>query len=374
VPHTLETLLEAWDGEAAVVRFDRHSGTWIFIALHSSILGRPMGGTRLRQYPSPAEGLRDALRLAAGMTDKWAALDLEYGGGKAVLAVPGPLAAEVRQGLLRRYGALVESLQGAFSTGEDLGTTPEDMAVLAAETRYLHGVEDGGEVRDPGPLTAQGVFAGMEAAAGECLGRGLAGTSVLVQGVGDVGAPLAALLHQAGARLLISDIDHRRLQAAAQELGGQTVAPDAVCDTECDIFAPCAIGGVLDARAIARLRCRVVAGSANNQLENPEDAVRLHERGIVYVPDFVINAGGALAFALHGRGERDPRSLMAQMARVGVAVAEVLQEARTAGEPPLAAARRRVDRILARGRRQQELAGKNPRVAGATPSATSPTL
>ncbi len=339
-----------WDGEAAIVRFDRETGAWIFIALHSTALGPALGGTRMRVYPTPAEGLRDAQRLGESMTLKWATLEQPMGGGKAVLAIPGPLEPEARRGLLRRYGALVESLRGAFGTGEDLGTTPEDMALLATVTRYVHGVE-GGRVADPGPFTARGVRRGIEAAVRAVLGRDdLQGIAVLVQGVGDVGYPLARELAELGARLLVSDVDAGRIERAVSTLGATVVPPDEVWDAACDVFAPCAIGSVLSAATIPRLACRIVAGSANAQLETPEDDARLRERGIVYVPDYVVNAGGAYAFALHGRGEHDTETLLASMDYVGEIVDSVLAEAAAESSSPLAAAARRAERTLARGR------------------------
>ena len=347
----LESVLRAWDGEAVVCRFDRDSGAWIFIALHSTALGTPVGGTRMRVYPTPADGLRDAQRLAETMTLKWATLELPIGGGKAVLALPGPLQPEARRGLLRRYGALVENLRGALGTGEDLGTTPEDMAVIAEQTRYVHGVEADGRIADPGPFTARGVRRGIEAAVRAVLGRdGLGGVAVLVQGVGDVGFPLAQELAAEGARVLVSDVDAARLARARGELGATVVPPEAVSDTACDVFAPCAIGGVLSAATIPRLACRIVAGSANAQLDTPADEERLRQRGIVYVPDYVVNAGGALAFALHGRGERDEATLLGRMDRVGEIVAAVLAESAAEGTTPLAAAARRAARVLDRGR------------------------
>jgi leucine dehydrogenase len=347
----LESALRDWSGEAAITRFDRESGTWIFIALHSTALGRAVGGTRLRVYPTPAEGLRDAQRLAESMTAKWAILDAATGGGKAVLAVPGPINGAAREGLLARYGALVESLRGTFGTGEDLGTTPEDMAVLARHTRFVHGIERG-VVTDPGPFTARGVRRGIEAAARAILGRtDLRGLRVLVQGVGDVGWPLARELSEGGARVLVSDVDAGRAERAVAELGAEVVPPESLWDTPCDVFAPCAIGGVLSAETVPRLACRIVAGSANAQLATDEDAERLQARGIVYVPDYVVNAGGAYSFNLYAGGERDTEALMARMDKIGEIVAEVLQEAQASGEPPLRAAARRVERTLAGVRR-----------------------
>jgi len=349
-PHDLESVLRDWDGEASVARFDRESGAWIFIALHSTVLGPAVGGTRMRVYPTPADGLRDAQRLGESMTLKWATLEQPVGGGKAVLALPGPLDAEARRGLLRRYGGLVESLRGAFGTGEDLGTTPEDMALLATVTRYVHGVE-GGHVTDPGPFTARGVRRGIEAAVRSVLGRDdLGGVTVLVQGVGDVGYPLARELADLGARLLVSDVDAGRIERAVTTLGATAVLPEEAWDAPCDVFAPCAIGGVLSASTIPRLQCRIVAGSANAQLETADDEARLAERGIVYVPDYVVNAGGAYAFALLGRGERDEARLLEHMDYIGEIVDAVLAESKSQGSSPLAAAGQRVSRALARGR------------------------
>ncbi|MGH9464196.1 MAG: Glu/Leu/Phe/Val dehydrogenase dimerization domain-containing protein, partial [Thermoanaerobaculia bacterium] len=293
-------LLAGWDGLGVFTSFDRATGTWIFVALHDGRLGRPTGGTRLKVYPTPDDGLTDALRLAAGMTAKWAALELPMGGGKAVLAAPRPLAGEERRGLLTRYGSLVESLAGAFATGEDLGTTPEDMRVLAEVTRWVHVFPD---APDPGPFTALGVYHGIRAALAARLGNeDPAGRRVLIQGVGDVGAPLAELLAAAGATLLLSDVDEPRAAALASRLDAEVVSPAQLHETPCDVYAPCATGAVLNEETIARLGCAIVAGAANNQLAAPADAERLHARGILYAPDYVINGGGALAFGLLGLG------------------------------------------------------------------------
>ena len=344
---SLETLVKEWSGECVVTRFDRETGTWIFIAIHSSRLGMPVGGTRIRAYPSPDEGLRDAMRLAEGMTYKWACVGIDRGGAKAVLAVPEIPAGEARRGLLLRYGRLVESLKGAFGTGEDLGTTPEDMATLAEATRYVHGTRDDGEVTDPGPFTAAGVLHGMRAAVREVLEREtLRDARVTIQGVGDVGAPLARSLHAEGARLTLSDVDAARADALAEELGAVTVPADRVYEVDCDVFAPCAIGGVLGPDTIPRLRCRVVAGSANNQLADPDrDAALLEAGGIVYVPDYVINAGGALAFGSMD-ATPDLDVLMKKMETIGFTVREILREARERDDSPLDAAKRRAERAL----------------------------
>ena len=260
---------------------DSMTGTWMFIALHNDTLGSCTGGTRMKVYPSPALALQDAMRLGECMTYKWAAVDISFGGGKAVLAVPHTLEGEERQGLLTRYGRLIESLNGTFSTGVDLGTTPDDMLVIGRVTSHVHGVdrETGGAV-DPGPYTAQGVLAGMRAAVRAAYGNDDFRKKVVhIQGVGGVGAPLARLLKDCGADLRLSDLDSRRAEALAEELGGaETFEPHTAYEAQCDVYAPCAVGATLNEETIPQLKCRVVAGSANNQLAVPEDAERLHKR------------------------------------------------------------------------------------------------
>jgi len=354
----LQSLIEAWEGFAVVSQFDHPTGTWIFIALHDHTLGRPTGGTRLRTYGSPAEGLHDAMHLAEGMTHKWAAADLPFGGGKAVLASPGPLRGEVREGLLRRYGRLVESLSGGFATGEDLGTTPKDMAVIGEETRYVIGNGPDGKMTDPGPFTSRGVLAAVRAAAHAAFGADdLSGRRVLIQGVGDVGAPLARHLALAGAHLLLSDVDRPRVDSLIEKLATELdtpgrapeiVPPEAVYDQPCDIFAPCAVGFVLSQETVPRLRCKAVAGSANNQLADLATADLLHERGILYAPDYIANAGGAIAFGMMEQGVDDRDILFARIDKIGETLEEIFEEAEDHDESPLHAARRRVARILAR--------------------------
>lgn len=354
----LMDLLSGWDGKGMVVRRDRPTGAWIFVALHDDTLGPPAGGTRMHVYEQPSDGARDAMRLASGMTSKWAALDLPFGGGKAVLATPRLLDGEERRGLLGRYGELLETLNGSFGTGEDLGTTPEDMAYLAGITRHVVGIVRGEDApRDPGPFTALGVQAGIRAALGaRTSSRELEGRSVLIQGIGDVGLPLARGLAEAGVRVMVADLDRERAEGLANEIDARVVAAGDVYDTECDVFAPCAVGGVLNSMTIAHLRCRIVAGSANNQLDRPEDAERLRGRGILYAPDYVVNGGGAMAFGLIHLGERDPSELERRVRGIGDSLAEIFEEAEERGEAPVRAAERRVERILSRGPRPAESA------------------
>ena len=307
---TFEDLLEHWDGEQAVIRRDRESGGWIFICMHSTQLGPAAGGTRLKVYDTPADGLRDAMRLSAGMTAKLAVADLGLGGGKAVLAVPEIPTGDERRALLHRYGDMVASLRGAFITSSDVGTGESDMDVIAERTEHVFGRSQAkGGAGDPGPFTAVGVFHGIKASLEHVYGTDdLSGRKVLVQGAGSVGGPLAELLGRGGATVLVADVDEARADAVASAAGGSTVDADSLADTESDVYAPCALGATLNASTIPRLRSRIVAGSANNQLATPEDAQRLRAAGILYAPDYVINAGGAIAInflELNGRTQAD---------------------------------------------------------------------
>ena len=349
----IEERIRAWEGEGVVCRYDRETDSWIFISMHRDTLGPFTGGTRMKSYPSLGEALEDGQRLAAGMTAKWAALGMPYGGGKAVLAVPGPLEGKAREGLLRRYGRLITSLGGRFRTGEDMGTTPEDMCILAEETEFVHGFDrETGEKLDPSPYTARGVWSGIVAGCAEVFGSDdLAGRTVLIEGLGHVGWRLAEMLRESGAALLVADIDGARCEQAAAEFGATAVELGRVPEAECDVYAPCAIGATVNRDTIPRLACRLVAGSANNQLAEAGDAERLAERGIFYVPDYVINGGGAMSFGLMSTGEKDPIVLRRQVETIGDMVGELLREAAARGESPVAAADRRVERVLAaRGR------------------------
>ncbi len=340
--------IEKWDGLGVVVHYDAPSEAWFYVALHDDTLGPPTGGCRMKLYAHPDDGLVDALRLARGMTYKWAGIDLPFGGGKSVIALSRPLRGEERVETLLRFGGLLQSLRGAYWTGEDLGTTPEDMATIARATRYVHGVKKPGEPAvDPGPYTARGVLAGIRGAAEHFLGKeNLAGVSVLIQGVGHVGEPLARSLAESGARLILSDLDSERARGLAAELGAEVVGAEAI-DTPCDVFAPCAVGGVLNAETIPRLQCRIVAGSANNQLREDGDANRLRDRGILYVPDYVVNAGGAIGLALLGR-KRSDAEIEERIDGIREAILAILEESAERGEAPVKAADRRAERNLER--------------------------
>ena len=350
----MRNLIERWDGVGVLSRYAPATQAWIFIVLHYDTLGTPTGGTRMQVYETPELGLIDGMRLAEGMTHKWAAIDLPFGGGKAVLALSRPLEDGERAGLLTRYALLLNSLHGSFMTGCDLGTTEADMAALAEHTTYVHGVDrDSRTARDPGPFTALGVLAAIRATAARRLGTAdLAGKSILIQGVGHVGKPLAKHVAESGAHLLLSDLNESKVRKIAGDLGGEVVPPDRVYGTPCDIFAPCALGAVINGETVEQLQCAAVAGSANNQLADPSDAEALHRRGILYAPDYIANAGGALAFGLIHLGVTDDAELRRRVDGIGTSLQEVFEEAGRLEESPLRAAQRRVERALDRARKE----------------------
>jgi glutamate dehydrogenase/leucine dehydrogenase len=336
-----EGLLARWDGEHAVVRHDEESGAWIFVCVHSTALGPAGGGTRMRVYPAPSDGLADAMRLSGAMTRKMAAAGMARGGGKAVLAVPELLAGEPRRRLLRRYGELVASLGGSYRTAGDMNISPEDLDVVAETCPWVYGTT--GRGGNSGRGTARGCLHAICATVEHVFGSpDLAGRSVLVQGAGAVGAVLARELAEAGARVLVSDVDEERARAT----GGEAVPPERVLETRVDVYSPCAVGGTLSSESIPRLACRAVAGCANNQLAEPEDAERLRARGILYAPDYVVNAGGIIQLiGLEDEGW-DEAQLEERLAGIGDTLRNLFAEAESEGITPADAAERFVARRL----------------------------
>lgn len=345
----METLLRKWDGECTIVKFDRPTGAWIFIAIHSTRLGPATGGTRMMFYPDPKAALQDALRLAAGMTYKFAVPGFPRGGGKAVVAIPPDLKTNSRANLLRRYGSLIHDLQGLYYTGPDVGTSPEDMDIIAetgAPYVFCCTPAKGG-AGGSGPATALGVFAGMQAVCEHVFGNAsLRGRQVLVQGVGSVGEPLIERLLAADAIVFFSDVDEVVVRHFRDENGLPFVPPETVYDTPCDIFAPCALGGILNKENIPRLKCRAVVGAANNQLGHPEDAENLEARGILYAPDYVVNVGGAMAITgMEAMGWSSAQA-ETEVMRVRSSLEKVFELADTDGITTEAAARRIAEKRL----------------------------
>jgi leucine dehydrogenase len=332
----VEDLIRAWDGEEVVVRYDRPTRSWMFVCIHSTARGPAGGGTRMKTYAEPSAGLADAMRLAGAMTLKMAAVDMPFGGGKAVLAVPDLLDGDARRGLLLRYADLVASLRGTFNTGPDVNTSAADMDVIGERCPYVFcRSEEHGGSGDPGPHTARGVFHGIRASVRHLFGSdSLEGRVVLVQGLGSVGGPLAEELVAAGARVLASDV----VPGRAESLGAEVVPAEEVIGAECDVYAPCALGGTLNAETIPRLRCRIVAGSANNQLTEPADAERLRAVGILYAPDFVINAGGVLNSLGAEHLDWTRERIEERLAGIGATLEEIYARAEAEGVSTEAAA------------------------------------
>jgi len=337
---TFEELLKTWDGETVVIHRDREIGAWIFVCLHSTRLGPSGGGTRMKVYGTPAEALQDAMRLSAAMTRKLAVAGLPFGGGKAVIAVPEIPSGEQRRALFRRYADLVASLGGTYRTSSDMNTGEADMDVIGERTEYVFGrsVQAGGS-GSPAPPTAVGVYHGIRASLSHAFGSDdFEGRIVVVQGAGGVGSPLADHLANAGASVLVADIDPGRAHAVAARVGGAALPADQLFEADCDVYAPCAVGGTLSVETVPRLRCRIVAGSANNQLAEPEAAELLHARGILYAPDYVINAGGAIAIVGLEQLGWSKSELDTALARIGETLRQIYERADARGISTAAAA------------------------------------
>lgn len=281
---------------------DRESGLRTIIAIHDTSLGPALGGTRFYPYVDEAAALRDVLRLAKGMTLKSAAAGLNLGGGKAVII--GDPATLWSDGLIRAYGRVIDSLGGRYVTAEDVGTTVEDMVLISKETPWVSGLplEEGGS-GDPSPATARGVMAALRAIGERLWGSdNMAGRRVAVQGIGKVGMDLVRRLTDVGTETIVADPNAAAVAFAVETYGSKAVLPDEIYDIECDVFSPCALGAVLNDETIPRLGCVAIAGSANNQLAVDRDIERIVDRGILYAPDFVVNAGGVINISVETDG------------------------------------------------------------------------
>ncbi len=347
----VDALLEGWDGEAVVLRYDRPTGARMLIAIHSSRLGPASGGTRMKPYADLALALADVLELSRAMTYKYAAANFPQGGAKAVIALPEDFDPRQRRELLRRYGMLIRELGGLYATGPDVGTSSADMDVVGETgAPYVHArTPAAGGTGDSSAPTALGVFCAMQATI-ECLDgeASLRGKRVLVQGAGGVGGALIARLSAAGATVLFSDLSEPVIRRWRGEAGLEFVPPEQVFDVPCDVFSPCALGGILTRDTIPRLRCRAVVGGANLQLAEPQDAALLEARGILYAPDFVVNVGGAMAVTgMESLGWTRAQA-EAHVSRVGSTLRQVYAIARAEGITTCAAAQRIALRNLER--------------------------
>jgi len=328
---------------------DRDSGLRAIIAVHSTHRGPSSGGVRFWTYARDEDALTDALRLSRGMSYKNAMAGLPIGGGKGVILSDGT-AKTAEQ--LRAFGRAIESLGGRYITAEDVGMSEADMSAIAHSTRYVSGlpVASGAAGGNPGPLTALGVYLGVRAAAAEGLGKAdMAGVHVAIQGVGSVGGGLARRLAADGARLTLADVDAARAQALAAELGAQTVDAQAIMTVEADIFSPNALGAILNEQSIPHLAAPIVAGGANNQIATPADADRLHARGILYAPDYVINAGGIINVALEYLGHGDRAEVEARIAQIPERLRDIWARSKATGRPAAHVADEMARALIGRG-------------------------
>ncbi len=286
--------MERYDYENLYVCQEKETGLKAFIALHDTTLGPAAGGCRMWTYATEMDAIEDALRLARGMTYKYAAAGVNLGGGKCV--VIGNPATGKSEALFRTLGRFIDRLGGAYMTGEDIGTTLRDMEYMRMETPYVITLsKDLGGAGNIAPATARGTLQGMRAACAAVFdSQDLGGRSVAVQGLGMVGTEVLKGLHAAGATIYVADIDESRVRELATSYGATVVSPDAIHALEVDIYSPCALGAVVNDETIGHLRCKVIAGCANNQLTRIEHGDMLRERGILYAPDYIINAGGAI--------------------------------------------------------------------------------
>lgn len=334
------------DHEQVAFRRDPASGLTAIIAVHDTRRGPALGGCRLWAYADEEAALTDVLRLSRGMSYKSALADLALGGGKAVILAAPDLAN--REALFLAMGRFVDSLGGRYISAEDVGVSVEDVETMARVTPYVVGTRAGG-TGDPSPATAYGVLMGIRAAVAERLGQeSLAGLRVAVQGLGHVGLHLCRMLHEAGATLVVSDLNAAAVARATCQFGAEAVAPAAIFDADCDVFAPCALGAVLDDTTIPRLKAKVVAGSANNQLAEARHGAMLMRRGILYAPDYAINAGGVIAVSHDGPGF-DKGLVTRQVARIYDTLREIFRRAAAEGVPTSVAADRVAEERLRAG-------------------------
>jgi leucine dehydrogenase len=328
--------LENYGHEQIAFFHDKESGLKAIIGVHSTVLGPSLGGCRMWKYTDEQAALRDVLRLSRGMTFKAAVAGLNLGGGKAV--VMADARTEKTPAMLKAFGKAVEAMAGRYITAEDVGMSVSDIDTIRGYTKYAVGGSNEGGSGDPSVMTAFGVFQGMKASLKAAnLGESLEGARVAIQGVGNVGYHLASYLSAAGAKLIISDIYPSQVEKIVQEFGAEVVAPDQIYAADCDIFAPCALGAILNSRTIPQLKCKVVAGSANNQLESDSDGFDLFSRGIVYAPDYAINSGGLINVAAELDGYNQEK-VLAQVTKVYNTIATILEHSKKDNIPPHQAA------------------------------------
>ncbi len=316
------------DYEQVVSISDSSIGLKVIIAIHSTVLGPALGGTRMFSYLSDDDALKDALRLSKAMSYKASAAGLNLGGGKAVII--GDSLKDKNDSLLRAYGRYINSLGGRYITAADIGTGQKDLNIISKETKYVAG--DSGRL-DSAPYTAYGVYKGIKASVKEVYGMdSLKGLTIAVQGLGNVGYNLCRNLYEEDAALVITDVDEVALHRASAEFNAKAVPPEEIFDIKCNVFSPCAMGGVINSVTIPRLKCDIVAGGANNVLEELQDGDILYEKGIVYIPDYIINAGGLISVAEQGNG--CSKKIMEKTEKIYYRIRDILSQARSEGIAP----------------------------------------
>ena len=309
--------------------YDKETGLKAWVAVHSTHLGPSAGGTRFWSYENSDLALRDVLRLSRGMSYKNAMAGLKLGGGKAV--VMKPQGDYDRTALFTKFGEFLNAIGGAYYTAEDVGMTTDDMRTIHTQTEYVAGLDDGDAASgDPSPITADGVFRCIKLAAHK-RELDLAGARIAVQGLGHVGYTVCQLLHAAGAHLIVTDINQHAVHKAAQELGAKTVAPDEIYAQQADIFSPCALGAVLNPETVKQLNVSIIAGAANNQLSVPEMGQVLQDKGILYCPDYVVNAGGIINIAGEIEGNYSPAWVEEKMVGVENTLEQIIDMAADTG-------------------------------------------
>jgi leucine dehydrogenase len=312
--------------EEVMLSADQASGLRCIIAIHSTVRGPAFGGSRLWAYSSDRDALEDALRLSQGMSLKNALADLPFGGGKSVILRPeGNFD---REALFSAFGKAVASAHGRYITAEDVGSTTSDMRHVQSKTSFVSGIpREGSFGGDPSPKTAFGVFVAIEQGLRYHLKRPLRGASVAVQGLGAVGMSLCERLHDSGAKLVVADIDQARTAEAAARFGARVVDVRNILTEPCDVLAPCALGAVLDSGSVPHVKAPIICGAANNQLATSDDGDALHARGVLYLPDFLVNAGGIISVAREYLGQGEEDAVMREVGGIGQRIVQLLERA-----------------------------------------------
>lgn len=319
------------DHEGVHLFSDPKSGLRAIIAVHNTNRGPGAGGTRLWSYAEPSDAVTDALRLSKAMSYKNAMAGLNLGGGKAVILRPeGNFD---RTALFEAYGRAVEAVGGQYITAEDVGVSPNDMRVIKTQTNFVAGLDEGPAASgDPSPVTAEGVFRGVKVAVRHALGlESLKGLHVAVQGLGHVGYGVCERLHNAGAQLIVADINTAVLDQAKAEFGAIIVEPEAIHAVTADVYAPCALGGAVSSATLPQIKAKIIAGAANNQLASPDMGEACRQRGILYVPDYVVNAGGIINVAAEVSGTYDPNWVKAKLDELEITLKTIFTQADVRG-------------------------------------------